>query len=682
MSCSHCSSPGPRREPVPVGIRTRTAAAPSVLLVGNPNAGKSTLFNAVTGARQDVRNAPGTTVEVSQGRWERPGGGHLDLIDTPGTYSLLARSQDEQVVVDLLSGTAGRPDLVVAVLDATAMSRSLYLLGQLSRTGLPMIVALSMVDVARAEGDDINPERLAEIVGVPVVVIDPRHRTGLTELSATIETALHTRPFLLGPDSVTCYCTGGCGECGTCEKPAARAEADGEPTLADSLADADAIFTWVELVTSRLGMDAAPARTTLSDKMDRWLLHPIIGIPVLLAIMWALFQLATSVAAPVMAWAESFVAGPVNGSVTWLLEAVGLDGTWLESLLIDGVFAGIGVVLSFVPLMFIMFLAIALLEDCGYLARAALLADRLMRSIGLDGRAVLPLIVGFGCNVPALAATRTLPNSRHRLVTALLVPLTSCAARMTVYILIAAAFFPNHAGTVVFLMYVASIVLIVLVGLALRVVVRDRTGAGRDPLFLVLPAYQPPRILTLVASAGQRAFAFLKGAGLTIIIMLTVVWGLMAIPVSGDHAIGDVPVEDSLYARTADAVSPVFAPAGFDEWRPTAALITGFVAKETVVAALAQSYAVDEPAENSYDDAEGSELAHRLRADFDASSGGHGGAAALAFLVFVLAYTPCVATLAEQKRMLGWKVTGIALGAQLVLAWMLAVGVFQVGKLF
>ena len=330
--------------------------------------------------------------------------------------------------------------------------------------------------------------------------------------------------------------------------------------------------------------------------------------------------------------------------------------------------------------MFIMFLALALLEDSGYLARAALLADRLMRAIGLNGRAVLPLIVGFGCNLPALAATKSLPNAAHRTVAALLVPLTSCAARLTVYILIAAAFFPNHAGTVVFGMYVGSVLLVIAGGLLLRLIFKDTVGA--DPLFLVLPSYQRPGVSTVLLIAGRRALAFLKGAGVTIVIMLTLMWCLMAIPVRGGHDIADVPVEDSLYAEIADSVSPVFAPAGFDDWHATAALMTGFVAKETVVAALAQSYQVDEPAENDYADAEGSDLGARLRADFDESSGGHGGAAAIAFLVFVLAYTPCAATLAEQKRVLGGKLTFVAFVAQLALAWLLAVAVFQIGSLF
>lgn len=668
MSCSHCE-PNDRRNGTLV-------TSPRVLLVGNPNVGKSTLFNRLTGAKQTIRNAPGTTVDLSSGGWSAAGH-DLTVLDTPGTYSLLARSADEQVVTDLLTGDLDgerEPDLVVAVLDAGAISRSLYLLGQLSKVGLPAIVVLTMVDIAKSQGQVIDAEALSAIIGVPVVEVDPRHGRGLDDLAEAVKTGLDVKPRIIGPEDRACTCV----ESGDCCQ-ASRPELDHD-TLAGMLAEADDVFAWVELVSARLGRSEHHVETTRSDKIDRILLNPFAGIAILLVVLWGLFELTTLVATPIMDWTEGFVAGPVSSFALGLTGLIGMSGTWVESLLIDGVLAGIGVVFSFVPLMFIMFLALSLLEDSGYLARAALLADRLMRSIGLDGRAVLPLIVGFGCNLPALAATKTLPNSKHRTITALLVPLTSCTARLTVYILIAAAFFPNHAGTVVFAMYVGSVLLVIAGGLLLKLVFRDDTK--HEPLFLILPNYQTPRVWTVMEDAGRRALAFLKGAGVTIVVMLTLMWGLMAIPVKGDHSLGDVPVEDSLYAATATSLTPIFAPAGFDDWHATASLLTGFVAKETVVASLAQSYQVDEPEENSYEDAEDSSLGSRLRDSFDESSGGHGSAAALAFLVFVLAYTPCVATLAEQKRILGWKMTGSAFVIQLVLAWALSVAVFQVGKLF
>ena len=409
---------------------------------------------------------------------------------------------------------------------------------------------------------------------------------------------------------------------------------------------------------------------TWSDRVDRVLLDPWFGVPVFFAAMWVLFQLATAVAAPVMGAVSGFVDGPLAD----LVRAVLPGPAWLEGFVVDGLLAGVGTVLSFAPLMGIMFVAIAVLEDSGSLARAAFVADRAMRAIGLDGRAMLPLVVGFGCNLPALAATRTLPNARQRLLTGLLVPYTSCTARLTVYILLASVFFPADAGTAIFLMYAASVLLVIVGGLVLRATAfRDVT---REPFVLALPAYQRPRVRALVTSAWVRVRAFVVKAGRIIVATLAVVWVLTAVPVTGDHALADVPVGDSAYGWTAGAIAPVFAPAGFDDWHATAALVTGFVAKEVVVGSFAQSYAVDEPE----DPAASGDLGSRLRATFEESSGGHAGAAAAAFMVFVLAYTPCLATVAEQRRLFGARWTLGAVGVQLAIAWLAAVLVFQVGS--
>nr|WP_276513229.1 ferrous iron transport protein B [Cellulomonas hominis] len=434
------------------------------------------------------------------------------------------------------------------------------------------------------------------------------------------------------------------------------------------------MFDWAEGVQRALAADdappAAPVRT-LSDRVDRLLLDPWCGIPVFLVVMWAMFQLATTVAGPLI----DGVDGLVNGTLADWLRGWLPGPAWVEGLLVDGVLAGVGTVLSFAPLMALVFLALALLEDSGYLARAAFVADRAMRAIGLDGRAMLPLVVGFGCNLPALSATRALPDARSRLLTGLLVPYTSCPARLTVYILIAGVFFPDSAGTAIFAMYVASIALVVLGGLALRrTLFRD---LRREPLVLALPAYQRPRVRALLLSAWSRVASFVTKAGRIIVATLTVVWLLMAVPVTGEHTVGDVPVGDSLYGRTAEAIAPVFAPAGFDDWHMSAALATGFVAKEVVVGSFAQSYAVEEPE----DPAHAGDLGARIRATFERTSGGHAAAAAVAFMVFVLAYTPCLATVGEQRRLYGWRWTAGAVGVQLAVAWVLAVAVFQVGRL-
>jgi ferrous iron transport protein B len=681
----------------------RTSAAgrtPTVALVGNPNVGKSTLFNALTGARQRVVNAPGTTVELQLGTWRTPLGGDRDgrvrVVDLPGTYSLLARSPDERVTADAVAGAGplGAPDLAVVLVEAAALSRSLYLLAQVALAGSPTVVALTMTDVAASRGIHVEPGRLAELLGVPVVAVDPRDGRGTDALARAVDAALDDPPHVALP---------GVPARRAPAAPSAHAEAVVEPVVeavvepvaepvvepvagpnptagpaepgadaraaADELAVADALFTWVDATVRAVG--TAPARRTRSDRVDRLLLHPWFGIPVFLLVMWGMFELATTVATPLIDGVDHLV----NGTVADQLRTVLPGPHWLDGLLVDGVLAGVGTVLSFVPLMALVFLAMAVLEDSGYLARAAFVADRAMRAIGLDGRAMLPLVVGFGCNLPALAATRTLPNARSRLLTGLLVPYTSCPARLTVYVLLAGVFFPDRAGTVIFALYLASVLLVVVGGLVLRrTLFRD---LRREPLVLALPAYQRPRVRPLLLSAWTRSGSFVTKAGTIIVTTLAAVWLLMAVPVAGAHPVGDVPVEDSLYGRVAEGVAPVFAPAGFDDWHLSAALATGFVAKEVVVGSFAQSYAVDEPADPSH----AGGLGDGLRTTFDETSGGHAGAAALAFLVFVLAYTPCLATVSEQRRLFGGRWAAGSVGVQLVVAWVLAVAVFQVGRL-
>ncbi|MCL3862437.1 ferrous iron transporter B [Actinotalea sp. K2] len=673
-------------ETSPAGAPGSREAQTRVLLVGNPNVGKSTLFNAMTGARQRVMNAPGTTVELSTGSWHPTGSAApLDVVDLPGTYSLVARSPDEQVVCDALRGdTPGGPDLRVAVvvLDATALSRSLYLLAQVARTGVAVVVAVTMLDVARAHGTPVDVAALASRIGVPVAAVDPRTGSGLEDLARAVRDHGGIRVRGIHPG------------------------ADTAPTddLTSQLAAAEVHFAWVEEVVGSLG-GRPTVRRTRTDRVDRALLNPWLGLPVFLATLWALFELTTRAATPVMDLVDRVINGPVLTAAGALLE--GWAPSWLVGLVVDGVLAGVGTVLTFLPLMAIVYTALALLEDSGYMARAAFLADRAMRAIGLDGRAMLPLIIGFGCNVPALAATRTLPDARRRLLTGLLVPWTSCAARLTVYILLASIFFPEHAGTAIFAMYVLSVVLVVGGGLLLRrTLFRDLTD---EPLLLVLPAYQRPRLRPILTSVASRVRSFASKAGRIIVVTLTVVWVLMAVPATGDHPVGDVPVQESLYGRAAQGAAPVFAPAGFGDWHLTAALATGFVAKEVVVGALAQSYAVAEPEDvgapdavaapepvptseavagtdgpavgQESDGAGAPTLSNQLRTTFEETSGGHASAAALAFMVFVLGYTPCLATVAEQWRRFGAAWTLGAVGVQLVVAWVLAVLVFQVARL-
>lgn len=639
MSCHETTPQGESKD----GGGIAVGHQPTVVLVGNPNSGKSTLFNALTGASAHESNAPGTTVHLQTGIWRNRG---VRLIDLPGTYSLTARSPDEHVTAAAVTGTGAhcRPDLVVVVLDATSLARSLYLLAQVAHHGAAVVVALSMLDVARARGITTSASDLGHLLGVPVVPINPREASGLEALGATVEEALTNPPHLAIPQP----------------QP-------GAPT--DPIAVADRLFDWVDVTTAAIG--TTPPVPTRSDRVDRVLLNPWCGVPVFLAVLWALFHLATTVATPLI----DGVDGLINTTLAGWLRAVLPGPPWVEGFLIDGVLTGVGTVASFLPLMALIFAAIALLEDSGYLARAAFVADRAMRVIGLDGRAMLPLVIGFGCNLPALAATRTLPHARSRLLTGLLIPFTSCPARLTVYILLAGIFFPGNAGTVIFGMYLASVALVIGGGLILRATLfRD---VVREPFVLVLPAYQRPRLRGIGASVAGRCRAFVKDAGTIIVATLAAMWLLMAIPASGQHDLADVPVAESAYGQVAQAVAPVFAPAGFGDWHMSAALASGLVAKEVVVGSFAQTYAVAEP-DNA---ADAGRLGARIRTTFEESSGGHPGAAALAFMVFVLAYPPCLATVAEQRRLFGARRTAGAIIMQFTTAWLLAVVVFQMGRL-
>ena len=642
--------------------------APVVSLAGAPNSGKSTLFNALTGARVTMGNWPGTTVEVSRGVWRttreaaactcvdcdcEPSEERIDitLVDLPGAYSLQPESPDEALTRELLveAPAEERPDVCVVLVDASRLAHGLYLVSQVRERSQRVVVALTMLDVAARRGITVDPGALAQALGCPVVGIDPRRRTGLDALAATVRSGLGSEEL---PARVRTLAT------------------------ADSLAADDERFGWIAAAVTSATTEAGAARASLSDRIDRWATAPVIGPLLFLGVMWVVFQVTITVAAPFQDALDSLFSGPVSDGATALLAAVGLADGWLHGLLVEGLIAGVGMLLTFVPLMTFMFILLALLEDSGYLARAAVVTNRLMRAIGLPGRAFLPLIVGYGCNVPAVSATRILPSATQRIMTSLLVPFTSCTARLTVFVMLGATFFGSNAGTVVFGMYVASIVIIVGVGLLLRATIWR--GEESEPLVIDLPAYQLPTLRLTASVTWLRLKGFLQTAAGIIVLTVCAVWLLQSVPVRGDGSFGDTPVEDSAYGVAAQAITPVFAPAGFGSWQTTSTLVVGFVAKEAVISSWAQTYAVDEPE----DSAEPGDLGAKVMAEFEQSSGGHPIPAALAFMVFLMAYTPCVATLAAQWREIGGRWTVFGIGLQLVVAWVLAVAVFQVGSLF
>lgn len=624
-------------------MRIAAEGTPVLALVGAPNSGKSTLFNALTGAKVQTGNWPGTSVEVSRGLWKAQPEA-FDIIDLPGAYSLDPMSPDEEFTRDMLveCPPCERPDVVVVLVDATAPARGLNLAFQIAEYPYRVVIGVTKEDVAKQQGISIDTSALSRAVGMPVVSVNGRRRENLDALEGAVAKAMQTEPQTIRPNA----------------------------DLDQRFADLDA--------AEKAAVSRTDVGEPLSQRVDRVVLHPVLGPILFLAVMWAVFFITTTVAGPLQDGLEALIAGPVSDAVRSLLP----DHWLLSGLLVDGLIGGVGMVLTFAPLLALMFLCLAVLEDSGYMARAAVVTDRVMRAIGLPGKAFIPIVVGYGCNVPAISATRVLGDVRHRILTCLLIPFTSCSARLIVFMMLAQVFFPAHAGSAVFGMYVLSIALVVLVGLALRRTVWRAMPA--EALVIDLPAYQLPTFGLTLSVMWVRLKGFLHTAGGIIVATVVVIWLLMSIPVTGGHSFneGAVPPEDSAYGAVSKVMSPVFAPAGFDSWSLTGPLVTGFVAKETLISTWAQTYAVEDVTDDAPEEQAESPLASHIRADFDAASGGHGLAAVWAYMVFLLAYTPCVATVAAQRREIGWKWTLIGFALQLATAWILAVGVFQVLKVF
>jgi ferrous iron transport protein B len=480
----------------------------------------------------------------------------------------------------------------------------------------------------------------------------------------------------------------------------------------------DRRYAFIHQVVKDAVIQRQGRRVSPSDRIDRFVTHPVLGIPIFLAAMWLVFKVTIDVSGPYLDWIDTVLSGPVANWIVALLTGMGLGGSWVERLMVDGIIAGVGGVLVFVPIMLALYLVLAVLDDCGYMARAAMVMDRLMRKVGLHGKSFLPMVVGFGCSVPAIYATRTLENRRDRILTGLLVPFMSCSARLPVYVLFAAIFFPETASLAIFAMYLLGLGIALLVGLLL-----NRTflkNDGQSFFVMELPPYRLPLLRNVWRQMWERTASFVRNAWTIILAVSVVLWVLLAIPVRGQgNTFAAVAVEDSAFGAVAGAIAPAFAPLGFGNWQAGAALLTGFAAKEVVVATLAQVYHVAPPADTAAPpdfaaevigiavsfaqatldtvksiplvlginlfaaehEAEPTALMSAVYADFEQSSGGHGALAGLAFMVFILLYTPCMAAVAAAKHELGTKWMWVSVVGQFVIAWLMALLIFQGGKL-
>ena len=577
-----------------------------VALVGNPNCGKTALFNGLTGSHQKVANYAGVTVERKEGRLVTAAGKALRLLDLPGTYSLHPRSPDERVTCDVLAGRAKgekRPDLVVYVLDATNLRRNLRLLLAVRRMGLPVVVALNMADLAARRGLKVDAAALSRQLGLPVVRTVAIHREGLDELRALLD-----QPEVW---------------------QGAPLPMAGEQHVDDHVT----VKTWLRALDLDDDLPTLP-----SDRVDRVLLHPVAGTVILAVLLFLLFQ-------AVFSWAEP-PKDLIEGGVAWVGTQVSqaLPDGWLRSLLVDGVIAGAGSVLAFLPQILILFFFILVLEESGYLPRAALLLDRLMGSVGLSGRSFIPLLSSFACAIPGIMATRSISNPRDRLVTILIAPLMTCSARLPVYALLIGAFVPQREvaglelqGLVLFGLYFAGI----LGALMVAWVLKRFTSTGRlvRPLMMELPSYHWPHPRSIAIGLWQRAVIFVKRVGGIILVLTVALWLLASFPAPPEGATG-APIQYSVAGWLGAGLAKVFEPIGFN-WQISLALVPGLAAREVAISALGTVYALS---------ATGDEAAQALAPLISQS---WSLATALSLLAWYVFAPQCIATLAAVKRETG-----------------------------
>ena len=688
-----------------------------VTLAGNPNSGKTSLFNALTGAYQHVGNYPGVTVERKEGKRHFRG---LDLriMDLPGTYSLATNSLEERVARDVL--VTENPDVTVSVVDCSNLERNLYLTVQLLELGLPVVVALNMVDVAKSRGTVVDTKKLSALLRSPVVTTVARRAKGVEGLleairerstfpapsefrvdyGADIEREIERLDGLLAIADPTI------------EPMARRGLAiallegiDTERTESLGLGILDAAREAVDRLERLLGdpMDiliaerrhgaamglarqtvktSAERRRDLTDLIDRVLVNRVLGMPIFLGTMYAVFLFTFTVAERPMEWIEA--------GFGWLGDAV--SGLWpagtdsiLQSLIVDGIIGGVGGVLVFLPNIVLLFLAISLLEDSGYMARAAFVMDRVMKSVGLHGKSFIPMLLGFGCSIPAIMATRTIESRRARMTTMMVIPLMSCSARLPIYALIIPAFFAGQMrAAVLWVMYLIGVAL----AMGCAFLLRKTLFAGEGlPFLMELPPYRLPTIRSVLQHMAERSWLYVRKAGTIILGISIVMWALATFPrldpetaAAGESSVAEVSTQDdtdfasrqlahSFVGRIGHAMEPVIAPMGFD-WRIGTALVGAFAAKEVFVAQLGIVYAVGSP-----DDTGAAHLRTQLQADYTPLVG-------FCVMLFALIASPCMATVAVIRRESGsWGWAAFQFLGLTVLAWIVTVLVFQIGTL-
>jgi ferrous iron transport protein B len=704
-----------------------------VALAGNPNSGKTTLFNTITGAHHKVGNYPGVTVERREGVRTR-GKREYRFVDLPGIYSLTAYSMDEVVARDFLLDE--KPDVIVDVLDSTNLERHLYLCLQFQELGIPVVGALNMTDEAEAKGITVDGPALSTVLGLPMVKTVGPKGSGVDELldaiDAIVDGRLVSDRFIQYGDEVESRLAELDSLIRSDEVFAARfpsrwlavklLEKDANamdrlrihPQAAAIQAAAQAATAWLEkhygkdaeIVVSeqRYGYIRGAVKEnvkivkksafTITESIDRVVMNPFLSLPIFAAVLWSVFQITFLVGEYPMAWLEGLF-----GFIAKTLESAMPEGL-LRSLLVDGIIGGVGGVFSFVPLIVILFFLLSILEDLGYMSRAAFATDKLLHSFGLHGQSIFPMMLGFGCSVPAIMAARTLKSPRDRIITIMIIPFMSCGAKLPVYVLLAAAFFPANAANMVMLVYITGVVLALLSALLLKNTI---LRGDPTPFVMELPPYRAPTARGVVWHVWDKSWQYMKKAGTVILAASVLIWAVTTFPVweptdaeldalaatwdAGrgqssslpedearaawlETATAEAAMEYSVAGRLGKFIEPAVRPLGFD-WKVGVATVTGFAAKEVVVSTLGILYRV------GMEETEESEsLRDALRNDDTWNP-----LVAFVLMLFMLIIPPCFASLATIRAELGWKWLGFSFAYLLTVGWFVGFAVYQLGSL-
>ena len=705
----------------------------TIALAGNPNSGKTTVFNALTGMHQHVGNYPGVTVEKKEGELKYKDY-EITVVDLPGTYSLTAHSIDEVVARNFV--IEEKPDAVIDIIDSSNLERNLYLATQFMELGVPLVLAFNMSDIASKQGLEIDKVKLSELLGAPIVFTVATKKIGINELldeainlvekkttirrttpsyGKEVEEEIRKIEDLLVKDKdlIQKYPSRWLaaklleGDSEVIKKIKESKYSDeiikqvekSTAHLTNILGDtpeaiiADGRYGFISGACSEAVKRTYEVRHTTSDKIDTVLVNRILGLPIFLGVMWLVFKFTFAASAPLCDW--------LDAGMGWLGDKIGgllPEGSAIQSLIVDGIIGGVGSVLSFVPIIFLLFLAMAALEDSGYMARAAFIMDKLMHKIGLHGRSFIPMLLGFGCNLPAIMATRTIEDRKDRIVTILVNPFMSCGARLPVYTLFIGAFFPKKiAGNVLFSLYLLGIVVAIIMAKIFR---RFLFKGPAAPFVMELPPYRVPTIKGLLIHMWERGAVYLKKAGTIIFAGCVLIWFLSNFPwnpqyskdydalieqakdnkemvIQLENEKAAEKLEKSYAGKLGRAIAPVFRPLGFDDWKVSVGLVGGFIAKEIVVGTLGTLHSIGKADEES--ESLRQALQNETRPD---GSKMFNPLVAYALMVFVLLYIPCVATIAVIKRETNsWRWPIFAAFYTTLVAWLIAFIVYQGGRL-